>query len=296
MEQPTPSSIVSPRALFVALLTLLLLGSVVSSSYAPRTAVPQTEELATVGTGTVFSAQPAVASVAVGPGEIAPDDSGMQRMSQAGGAPAGSEQGVVVSVVDGDTIDVRINGVVERVRYIGMDTPETVDPRKPVQCFGKEASAKNTELALGKVVTLERDVSERDRYGRLLRYVYVNGVMINEALVREGYAHVYTYPPDVKYDTVFREAERAAREQGRGLWGPVCATYVPAPASTPVAATQNDAGCTIKGNISASGDKIYHSPGCGSYAKTVINEDKGERWFCSEQEALDAGWRKALNC
>jgi micrococcal nuclease len=124
-----------------------------------------------------------------------------------------------VKVVDGDTIDVQLGGRTARVRYIGINTPETVDPRRPVQCFGKEASAKNKELVDGKVVRLERDVSETDRYGRLLRYVYVGELFVNAELVRQGYAQASAYPPDVKHQDLFRSLEREAREAGRGLWG-----------------------------------------------------------------------------
>jgi micrococcal nuclease len=121
-------------------------------------------------------------------------------------------------VVDGDTIVVKIGLDEYKVRYIGIDTPETVDPNRPVGYFGKEASQKNTELVLGRDVRLEKDVSDTDKYGRLLRYVYVGDVMINKELLRLGYAKVATYPPDVKYVTVFLNAEREARDNGRGLW------------------------------------------------------------------------------
>jgi micrococcal nuclease len=123
---------------------------------------------------------------------------------------------IVSRVIDGDTIELQ-NG--EKVRYIGIDTPETIDPRKVVQCFGKEASAKNKELVEGKEVRLEKDISERDKYGRLLRYVYVGDVFVNEKLVAEGYAHAFTYPPDVKFSQLFLEKERLARENKLGLWG-----------------------------------------------------------------------------
>src|SRR3989338_7848179 len=116
----------------------------------------------------------------------------------------------VTRVVDGDTIEIEGG---ERVRYIGIDTPETVDPRKPVQCFGVEASNKNKELVSGKRVRLEKDVSETDQYGRLLRYVYVGDTFVNLVLVQEGFAYSYTYPPDVKYQNQFTEAERIARER-----------------------------------------------------------------------------------
>lgn len=121
----------------------------------------------------------------------------------------------VVSVVDGDTIKLD-NG--QAVRYIGIDTPETVHPSKPVQCFGKEASAKNKELVLGKEVRLVRDVSETDKYGRILRYVYVGDMLVNDYLVRNGYANSYSYPPDVKFQDQFRQAEAEARTNKRGLW------------------------------------------------------------------------------
>lgn len=125
----------------------------------------------------------------------------------------------VVAIVDGDTIKVEGG---EIVRYIGMDTPETVDPRRPVECFGAEASAKNKELVQGKVVELEKDISERDTYGRLLRYVWMGDIFINEQLVREGFAYVSTFPPDVKYEERLLEAQRLARDEKKGLWSGAC--------------------------------------------------------------------------
>lgn len=126
----------------------------------------------------------------------------------------------VVNVVDGDTIKIDSGEV---VRYIGIDTPETVDPSRPVQCFGKEASTKNEELVQGKRVELEKDVSEKDKYGRLLRYIWIDDTLINEVLVREGYAQSSSYPPDVKYQDRFVEAQRLAEAESKGLWGSVCA-------------------------------------------------------------------------
>ncbi|MFN3188454.1 MAG: thermonuclease family protein [Candidatus Paceibacteria bacterium] len=204
----------------------------------------------------------------------------------------------VIRVIDGDTIEVMYEGEKRSVRYIGVDTPETVHPSKPVECMGKEASTYNSSLVAGKKVRLVKDVSDTDRYGRLLRYVYVGDVMVNELLVKEGYANVMTYPPDVKYNQHFLTLEQEARLAKKGLWSDVCAEYVATSAvSSPVVhANPNDLSCRIKGNISSSKEKIFHVPGCQSYEKTVINEDTGERWFCTEQEALNAGWRKALNC
>jgi micrococcal nuclease len=126
----------------------------------------------------------------------------------------------VIKIIDGDTIQIEGG---RKLRYIGMDTPETVDPRKKVQCFGNEASLRNKDLVLGKQVFLERDISETDKFGRLLRYVYVANqenqqIMINEQLVREGYAYASSYPPDIKYQEKLQAAEREARENKRGLW------------------------------------------------------------------------------
>lgn len=128
-------------------------------------------------------------------------------------------EALVTRVIDGDTIEVTIGGIVYKVRYIGIDTPETVDPDKPVQPYGLEASAKNKELVEGKVVRLEKDVSETDRHGRLLRYVYVGDIFVNAELVRLGYAQVATYPPDVKYQAYFLSLQKEAMDAGRGLWG-----------------------------------------------------------------------------
>jgi micrococcal nuclease len=126
------------------------------------------------------------------------------------------EEATISAVVDGDTVKLS-NG--KTLRYIGVDTPETVDPRRAVGCFGTEASTYNRLLTIGKTVYLEKDVSDTDRYGRLLRYVYLqSGEMVNEMLIREGYAHASAYPPDVKYQDTFEKLETEAREKNAGLW------------------------------------------------------------------------------
>jgi micrococcal nuclease len=134
--------------------------------------------------------------------------------------PASASVGRVVRVVDGDTIRVSLGGREERVRYIGIDTPESVKPGTPVQCFAKKASAANARLVAGKRVRIERDVEERDRYGRLLAYVYpaAGGPMVNETLVRQGYARPLTIPPDVRHAERFRRLADEARRARRGLW------------------------------------------------------------------------------
>ncbi len=124
---------------------------------------------------------------------------------------------VVVRVIDGDTVELSTGA---RVRYIGINTPETVDPRKSVECFGKESSAYNKQLVLGQEVRLEKDVSDTDRYHRLLRYVYLeDGTFLNLKLIEDGYADAATYPPDTKYSEQFVTAAKVARETGKGLWG-----------------------------------------------------------------------------
>jgi micrococcal nuclease len=207
----------------------------------------------------------------------------------------------VVKVVDGDTLDVLIEGKVERLRLIGIDTPETVDPRKPVQCFGVGASNRAKALLTGKRVRLESDPTqgERDKYDRLLRYLFLpDGTNFNLLMIRDGYAYEYTYAVPYRYQTEFKSTQAEAMQAKAGLWGADCGTTsipaMPLPISQSEGTVLN--GCTIKGNINATQEKIYHVIGCQSYDKTVIIEDAGEKWFCSEWDALNAGWRKALNC
>ncbi len=126
----------------------------------------------------------------------------------------------VVRVVDGDTIVARIGGRDERVRYIGVDTPESVAPDRPVECFGRAAARENERLVEGRTVTLTTDVEERDRFGRLLAYVRVgDGRFVNAELVRRGFATTLTIPPNVRHAGRFRALQREARRAGRGLWG-----------------------------------------------------------------------------
>jgi endonuclease YncB( thermonuclease family) len=127
----------------------------------------------------------------------------------------------VVRVVDGDTVRVQLGGTEESVRLIGIDTPETVDPRSPVECFGEQASARTKALLpAGTEVRLVADVEPRDRYHRLLAYVYRDdGTFVNLSLVADGYASVRTYPPNVAHEAEFTSAAAEARDEGRGLWG-----------------------------------------------------------------------------
>jgi micrococcal nuclease len=127
---------------------------------------------------------------------------------------------VVTRVVDGDTVRVRLDGRSETVRYIGVDTPESVNPRTPVECFGKAASDLNRRLMARERVRLRLDAEPRDRYGRLLAYVFRrrDGLFVNDALVRRGFATILTIPPNVAEAARLRGAQREAREARRGLW------------------------------------------------------------------------------
>ncbi|WJH36831.1 thermonuclease family protein [Paenibacillus sp. CC-CFT747] len=218
----------------------------------------------------------------------------------------------IVKVTDGDTMDVSFGGKTESVRLLLVDTPETVHPDKPVQPFGPEASQFAKDTLTGKDVKMEIDVSERDKYGRLLAYLYVGDHMFNEMLLEKGLARVaYIIPPNVKYVDQFRAIEKKAQLAGVGIWSienyaqedgfheeitqpakTATPTIKPTPAPTKKPATaekSTNAGCsnpTIKGNLSSSGEKIYHVPGGQSYEKT-----DAEQMFCTKEEAEKAGFR-----
>jgi micrococcal nuclease len=127
----------------------------------------------------------------------------------------------VISVIDGDTILVKINGQQETVRYIGIDTPEPYRDGDPA-CWSKEASARNKALVEGKEVTLVSDVDEKDRYDRLLRYVYVDGVFVNEVLLKEGHARTLVVQPNTRHADIFMHIQDEAQENNLGQWSAVC--------------------------------------------------------------------------
>ena len=133
--------------------------------------------------------------------------------------PAGLPSATVARVSDGDTVRLRLpDGHEERVRLIGIDTPETVKPGDPVECFGPEASAYTKDRLEGRTARLEFDVERLDPFDRTLAYVWLGDELFNETLVREGYALVATFPPNVMHVERFRDALRLAREEGLGLW------------------------------------------------------------------------------
>jgi micrococcal nuclease len=160
----------------------------------------------------------AVATGAFDVGDPAPPATATTR------APTG-EQVRVERVVDGDTVIVRLDGARERLRYIGIDTPESVTPDRPVGCYGPQASAENRRLVEGRTVALEFDAERRDRFGRLLAYVrrVPDGLFVNEALLRGGFARTLTIRPNVRHVQDLRASADAARTARRGLWG-ACGT------------------------------------------------------------------------
>ena len=167
-----------------------------------------------IGLAACVSPAPSPGSDAASPGQTGPAL-----------APEGAtETAEVVRVVDGDTLVVDRGNGEERLRYIGIDAPESVRPETPVEFMGQEAARANAALVEGRALVLERDVSDTDRFGRLLRYAWLqDGAawrLVNLELVAQGSAQSVSFPPDVRRQDLLRAAERVAREAGLGLWGP----------------------------------------------------------------------------
>jgi micrococcal nuclease len=153
--------------------------------------------------------------------------------------PADKQEALVTKIIDGDTIDVSLSGISERIRIIGIDSPETVDPRKSIQCFGQESSAYLKDRLTGKTVWLESDPSQndRDKYRRLLRYVWVdNGLVdIGKEMIEMGYTFEYTYDIPYKYQLEYKQAQKNSEEQKKGLWADnACPTATPLPSIIPL--------------------------------------------------------------
>lgn len=213
----------------------------------------------------------------------------------------------VASVIDGDTIVIDYFGSEEYLRLIGVNTPEVDGPYTEEECYGAEASAFTKSLLEGQWITIESDGTQpdRDKYNRLLRYVYLAGVDFGDYIIDEGYGYEYTYGVPYLKQEEYKESQSAAKNANKGLWA---SCYVSksdddaAPieegntANEVVHVYGENGDCNIKGNISYStGEKIYHMPWQENYWDTVISPEYGERWFCSEEEAVSAGWRKARN-
>ena len=206
------------------------------------------------------------------------------------GAAADTRTCRVVAIADGDSLTCMLGGARTEVRLDEIDAPEREQP------YGSESKQSLTSLCMNRQVTLDRHGV--DDYGRVLARVTCNGVDANEAQVRKGMAWVYDHY--VKDRSLYND-QTLARSQSRGLWADADPTppwnwrhsnerRPPSPKDP-----SDNPGCRIKGNISARGERIYHVPGQNYYAQTQIDESRGERWFCSAEQAIAAGWRAAKN-
>ncbi|MGL4522312.1 MAG: thermonuclease family protein, partial [Bacilli bacterium] len=199
----------------------------------------------------------------------------------------------VVKVTDGDTIKIKFSGKEESVRLLLIDTPESVHPSKPVQPFGIEASNFAKEFfPIGSEVEVDIDVSERDKYGRLLAYIWKDGVLYQDKVLEAGLARVaYVYAPNTSYVDSLRANEAIAKKKRIGIWS--IEDYAANNFETDEEVKKPEQPTTsekmkIKGNINSKGEKIYHMPGQAYYDRT-----NPEEVFSTEQEAIKAGYRKS---
>ncbi|WP_175638787.1 thermonuclease family protein [Metabacillus schmidteae] len=198
----------------------------------------------------------------------------------------------VTKVVDGDTLQVMIDGKKETIRLLLVDTPETVHPSKPVQPFGREASNFLKEELNGEEIQVELGIGERDKYGRLLAYVYHQNKMINKRLLENGLARVaYVFEPNTKYIDEFYEIQKQAQKEEIGIWS--LENYATNEGfqdewqeEVNEKESKVNSSCKIKGNINSKGEKIFHTEESPSY-----NVTKPEEIFCTEKEAVEAGYR-----
>ncbi|MCC6387793.1 MAG: thermonuclease family protein [Dehalococcoidia bacterium] len=260
-----------PRVLLAA--TVLLTGCA-APARAPIADPTATSPLPPSSATVIATPSPAIATPPAATGSRPPASTATVVATPPAAQLPACQWATATRVVDGDTIVVTINGAEDRVRYIGVDTPETVAPGEPVQPFGPEASALNRALVQGKQVCLEKDITNRDRYGRLLRYAWLaDGRLVNEELLLAGLATVVTYPPDVKYvESRYLPAQRAAREAGRGIWAgsafaPIATATraavnglfaTPAPAAAPACYRPGANGCDCRHFATHAAAQAFH--------------------------------------
>jgi len=201
---------------------------------------------------------------------------------------------LVVDVIDGDTIKIQKN---IRVRLIGIDAPEKGE------CYYEQSREFAVDFLSNKYVKLEKDITAKDKYDRLLRYVVLlnedvdqDNVLINDYFVRQGYAKYVSSPPDNRYRDLLSSAQEEAKKERRGLWNE-CDNDSGVESLREEDSLPTDENCIIKGNISEKGyGKTYLIPGCDNYNRVKVDTRKGEQYFCTEKEAQSAGFRKATNC
>jgi len=204
----------------------------------------------------------------------------------------GPEYAEVIEVIDGDTFKIKAG---ETVRLIGIDAPDSGS------CYAEEAKNFLVDLVLYKQVRLEKDISNKDQYGRLLRYVILpshtedDDVLVNQVLVRQGYALAQHHPPDVRFRGLLAEAQSESLEEKLGIWQECY--YAPVEPDREMDTEPLSQDCIIKGNVSGSGyGKMYFLPNCKNYDKVKIDPRLGDRYFCTEEEAQKAGFSKSENC
>jgi micrococcal nuclease len=200
---------------------------------------------------------------------------------------------LVSAVVDGDTIFVDDN---VKVRLLGMNAPELDE------CFGEESRKYLSKIVLGRKVFLEKDQKATDQYGRLLRYVILRNenpemddVFVNSLIVKKGLAFSEYVKPNRRYLALLQAGEREAKANKIGMWG-VCEFEDKKKQSGEMASEPENEDCVIKGNISKQYTKDYFLPGCPNYKRVKVDLRKGEKWFCTEEEAKEAGWRISGGC
>ena len=223
----------------------------------------------------------------------------------------------VLSVMDGITIEVESEGSKYRVRYLGVQVPEESAPGDGGPSVGRRALEFNRFLVLGRFVELWKGRNETGPEGNLLRYVYIDGEMVNKALITNGHATVSAFPSTFEFKSEFVLAQENARANRRGVWEaakeegehqvsplgtatPPAMFFggtLPAPPTGGSAVDCDYSGTpdsVIKGNVDQrTGQHVYHVPGSMFYSTTVVDEAQGDRWFCTEVEAIEAGWKRS---
>jgi len=209
-------------------------------------------------------------------------------------AKLSEEPQIVTKVIDGDTIKVQEK---IKIRLIGIDAPEKGE------CYYEEATDALKELVEGELVELRIDISKKDKYKRLLRHIILlnqdpeeDNIIVSDYLVRNGFAKAVPSPPDNLYRDLLSSAQEEAKREERGIWKE-CLDPAEAVELREKDAGPTDPNCIIKGNISEKAyGKTYLIPGCDNYNRVKIDTRKGEAYFCTEEEAEEAGFRKATNC
>ena len=208
----------------------------------------------------------------------------------------------ITKIIDGDTLKIKTGTLKTRkVRLIGINAPEKGE------CYFDESKEALTQITKSKIINIEKDISGLDKYNRLLRYIVAinedpeqDNTQVNYYMIRNGFAFYQSSPPDNRYRDLFITAQRQAQTDNLGMWKDCDYTEQVSEQAEKLreqSTEPTDSSCIIKGNISDAGyGKTYLLPGCDNYNRTIIDTRKGEFYFCTEQEALDAGFRKATNC